>query len=539
MHYPVYLSPLVIGLSMAVSTSVLAAEPVPLQKIPFSTLRQMIHLTLPNAKPTAAVSTDSLRFISQHVDKNKIAHMRMQQDYAGFPVFGGYAILHSTRSVKSILQAEHDVRMNGMMYRGLSAELGRPSSQFVQQGALALNNFKARYPEQSISDTKVTPMVYIDEQHRAFWAYKVSVLLDADDKIPERQMAIMDAKTHAIFVQWNDIKTARVYAQGMGAGGNQTVGEYQYGNDRPLLEMSRDDFLGRCFMENTHVKVVDMASRYKALNAAMSFSCPVERSPGDNTYWTGYEGDGYDVKNGGYSPSNDALYAGTMIKLMYSNWYDLDVLMTGTKPMQLVMRVHYGKEYENAFWDGQQMTFGDGELATHPLVSLAVGAHEISHGFTEQHANLDYFGQSGGMNESFSDMAAQTAEYYAYGKSSWTIGADILKKDSGYIAWRFMDKPSRDGRSIDTADRYHRGMDVHYSSGVYNRLFYLLANQPGWDPRQAFHVMLKANMDYWTPYTTFNDGACGVIKAAEDLELSVDDVKQSLDNVAVNYQDCD
>lgn len=538
MHYSVYLSPLVIGLTIAASTPVISAEPVPLQKTSFSALRQMIDITLPTNK-LAAVPTDSLRFISQHIDNNKIAHVRMQQDYAGFPVFGGYAILHGTGSANSIVQATHEVRMNGLIYRGLSAELGQPSPQFVQQATLALDAFKARYIKQPISDAHVIPMIYIDEQHRAFWAYKVSVLLAADDKIPERQTAIMDAQTHAIFVQWNDIKTARSRVKGIGFGSNQKLGESQYGGDRPLLEMSRDNSLALCYLENNHVKVVDMASHYKAPNLAMAFSCPMEHSPGDNTYWTGYKGDGYDMKNGGYSPSNDALYVGTMINLMYKNWYDLDALSDGKKSLQLVMRVHYGKDYENAFWDGQQMTFGDGDQTMYPLVSLSVGAHEISHGFTEQHSNLDYFGQSGGMNESFSDMAAQTAEYYAYGKSSWMIGADILKRGSGSNAWRYMDKPSRDGRSIDTADRYRKGMDVHYSSGIYNRLFYLLANQPGWNPRQAFYVMLKANMDYWTPYSSFNDGACGVIKAAEDLVLSVDDVKQSLDTVAVDYQDCD
>ena len=223
---------------------------------------------------------------------------------------------------------------------------------------------------------------------------------------------------------------------------------------------------------------------------------------------------------------------------MYSEWYNLHVLTVDEKPMKLVMRVHYGEGYENAYWDGEQMTFGDGDTMLYPLVSLGIGAHEISHGFTEQHANLEYFGQSGGMNESFSDMAAQTAEYFSVGKSSWAIGSEVMKEDSGYVALRFMDEPSRDGRSIDSADQYLEGMDVHYTSGVYNRLFYLLAHQPQWDVKQAFHVMVKANMDYWTPYSTFDEGSCGVINAAKDLGYSIDDVKQVLDEVAINYQAC-
>ena len=136
-------------------------------------------------------------------------------------------------------------------------------------------------------------------------------------------------------------------------------------------------------------------------------------------------------------------------------------------------------------------------------------------------------------------MAAQAAEYYSRGKSSWSIGAEVMKEDSGYNALRYMDEPSRDGASIDRADQYQPGMDVHHSSGVYNHLFYLLANQPEWTVNQAFYVMVKANMDYWTPYSTFDQGSCGIINAAKDLGFSVDDVKQSLDQVAINYSNCD
>ncbi|WP_336118282.1 M4 family metallopeptidase, partial [Klebsiella pneumoniae] len=74
-------------------------------------------------------------------------------------------------------------------------------------------------------------------------------------------------------------------------------------------------------------------------------------------------------------------------------------------------------------------------------------------------------GQSGGMNEAFSDMAGEAAEFYMRGKNDFLIGYDI-KKGSG--ALRYMDQPSRDGRSIDNASQYYNGIDVHHSSGVYN-----------------------------------------------------------------------
>lgn len=103
------------------------------------------------------------------------------------------------------------------------------------------------------------------------------------------------------------------------------------------------------------------------------------------------------------------------------------------------------------------MLFGDGATMFYPLVSLDVAAHEVSHGFTEQNSGLIYRGQSGGMNEAFSDMAGEAAEFYMRGKNDFLIGYDI-KKGSG--ALRYMDQPSRDGRSIDNASQYYNGIDA-------------------------------------------------------------------------------
>ncbi len=544
-----YLSPFVVCLAIAVSPGH-AAERVPLSNASFPSLQQSFRLALPgskttvaaasSAKPTNATNADNkLQFVQQHTDANKVTHVRLQQQYAGFPVFGGYAIMHTAKTAQSLLSAKNDVKMNGAIYRGLETELGQPPLAFVEHATAALQQFKAQYQHLAVSEDKVTPMVYIDDNQRAFWAYKVSVLVTYTDKIPERPTAIIDAQTLKPFKQWNDVKTIRSEVTGMGFGGNHRTGIYQYGKDLPLLQLSRDEVTNLCFLENDDVKVVDMRHQYTGPNRPMQFGCKASQLQSAGTYWTGYQGDGYDLNNGAYSPSNDALYTGQVIKSLYMDWYGLDVLTEGEKPMQLVLRVHFGEGYENAYWGGQQMTFGDGEEMMYPLVSLGVGAHEISHGFTEQHSNLEYFGQSGGMNEAFSDMAAQAAEYYSVGKSSWTIGAEILKEESGYTALRFMDIPSRDGRSIDNAEQYNDEMDVHYSSGVYNRFFYLLANQPQWDVKQAFQVMVKANMDYWTPNSTFAEGGCGVISAANDLGLPTTSVKQVLDQVAISYKNCD
>jgi pseudolysin len=536
MYKNIFFIPLVAYFASAISP-IYAADQLVLKKTSFPVLKHSFGLMVPGAVKLAGAPADALQFVQQHTDENKITHVRMQQHYAGFPVFGGYAIMHSKQSAQMLSSAKN-VETNGVIYTGLQAELGQPSPVFLEHANLALQQFKAQYQQYSLDDGHVTPMVYIDAEHKAFWAYKVSVLVYHDDGIPERPTAILDAQTLKPYLQWNDVKTLRLPINGIGFGGNPQTGQYQFGKDFPALQLHRDNIFGVCYMENKNVKVVDMFHKYRAPNSSMHFDCDKPESSSTNTYWTGYQNDGYDLENGAFSPSNDAMYVGQVIHRMYKEWYKVNALTVNGKSMRLVLRVHFGDKYENAFWDGRQMTFGDGETMMHPLVSLGIGAHEISHGFTEQHANLEYVEQSGGINEAFSDMAAQAAEYYSQGNNSWMIGAEVMKAGSGYKALRFMDEPSRDGVSIDRADQYQEGMDVHHSSGVYNRLFYLLSNQPQWNVQQAFHVMVKANMDYWTPNSTFADGACGIINATRDLGFSVGDVRQVLEQVAISNLNC-
>ena len=542
MHQNRYLLSLSGCLAFAIS-SVHAATPMLLQKSSYNELQHYFQLSPDSMNhvlnPLALSHGNRLKWVQAHRDEKNVTHVRFQQQYAGFLVFGGYAIVHQLGSHSILGIQKNTVKMNGMLYRGLETELGQPPAQLVERSKTALQKFKAKYQSFVMDEAKVTPMIYIDDQNKAFWAYQVSVLVIHDNSPPDRPTAILDATTLKPFLEWNDLKTLRSSIKGLGFGGNHHIGQYQYGKEFPALSLSRDPVLGVCYMENKGVKVVDMLHKSTGSNLTMQFQCKQEGYQlSTKTFWLGRQGDGYDKENGAYSPSNDALYVGQVINKMYKEWYGVDALTLKGKPMRLTMRVHFGQHYENAFWDSRQMTFGDGDTLMYPLVTIGIGAHEISHGFTEQHSDLIYVGQSGGMNEAFSDMAAQAAEFYSQGENSWSIGSDIMKEESGLKALRFMDEPSRDGRSINRVEQYSKGMDVHHSSGVYNRLFYILAHQPQWDTRKTFHIMVKANMDYWTPYSTFEEGACGIISSAEDLGYSRADVIDALDQVGISDIHC-
>ncbi|AMP04383.1 thermolysin metallopeptidase, catalytic domain protein [Collimonas pratensis] len=234
----------------------------------------------------------------------------------------------------------------------------------------------------------------------------------------------------------------------------------------------------------------------------------------------------YKAVNGAFSPLNDAHYFGNVVFNMYQAWLNLRPIS-----QTLYMKVHYGNNYENAFWDGSAMNFGDGASTFYPLVALDVSGHEISHGFTEQNSGLVYSGMSGGMNEAFSDMAGEAAENYMKGTNDFLVGTEIFKASG---ALRYMANPTQDGRSIDNAKNYTSSLDVHYSSGVYNKAFYLLATTSGWSTRKAFEVMADANHLYWTANSTFNQGACGVEKAAADRGYLVADVTAAFKGVGVS-----
>lgn len=144
-------------------------------------------------------------------------------------------------------------------------------------------------------------------------------------------------------------------------------------------------------------------------------------------------------------------------------------------------RVHYGNGYVNAFWDGSKMTYGDGDgVDFGPLVSLDVAGHEMTHGVTENSAGLTYSGESGGLNEATSDIFGTLVEFHAANAADpadYLIGEEFDLKE--HLGFRRMDQPSADGSSLDCWSPGAKDVDVHYSSGIGNHFFYLLAEGSG------------------------------------------------------------
>ncbi|MCH9648753.1 MAG: pre-peptidase C-terminal domain-containing protein [Deltaproteobacteria bacterium] len=208
--------------------------------------------------------------------------------------------------------------------------------------------------------------------------------------------------------------------------------------------------------------------------------------------------------------------------------------------------VHYQNNYNNAFWNGSQMVYGDGDGTTFsPLSgSLDVVAHELTHGVTEFESNLIYARESGGINEALSDIFGAAAEAWSDGAisaSTWLLGEDIYTPNGpSNDALRYINNPTADGYSKDyyperlypgscTPSNSNDQCGVHGNSGIANMAFYLMV-QGGTHPRgvtsnsvpalgmsKAEQIFYRAQTSYLTSSSDFSALRTATAQAAQDL----------------------
>ena len=490
--------------------------------VSFAAKREKV--TLGNSISTAAFSSDSELINSLNLEqdvelealrtfdlKNGGQVTRYQQKYKGIPIWGEQVIIGSDSS--------HLVDYSGgYLLREIGMDLGLSTMSPNLTADEALELLKSQSQHLLAEDAylyqneKSELNIAMDAQGKARLVYYTSYFADSQTRqAPTRPHALIDAKPGEIIDQWDGLAFEES-RKGTGPGGNIKTGKYYYGKDFPAMMVTSSG--SKCTLSYENVKTAHLRNSSSG-STPWAFDCY------DNDYL-----DGGDI-NGAYGPLNDAHYFGEMVFRMYKEWYD-----TAPLTFQLLLRVHYGRNYENAFWNGSSMTFGDGLTTFHPLVGLDVVSHEVSHGFTEQNSSLVYRNQSGGMNEAFSDIAGEAAKFFMNGDNDFLVGANIFKAEGR--ALRYMCNPPQDGKSIGHADDYRNGLDVHYSSGVYNKAFCILAKKDGWGVQKAFDLFVDANQKYWTANVNFNDGSCGTLKAAKDRGYEQRDVIEAFADVGVS-----
>jgi len=280
-----------------------------------------------------------------------------------------------------------------------------------------------------------------------------------------------------------------------------------------------------------------------------------ESNPTPGTIYTNSSntwGDGLQYVNGGSTTNANGQTAAVNALWGLMNTYDTLKNVLGWQSLDgnntaTYIAVHVDTLYDNAFFEPgcKCMYIGDGGTSFNNLGSIDVIGHEMGHGVTDATSNLTYSGESGGLNEATSDINGEMVE--AYGRAGgtgtvipatgndWVMGREISKSGTPL---RWMYKPSKDGKSPNAWSSTLGTLNVHYSSGPNNRMFYFLSQGSSSDsaseyyssylvktPRamtgigndKAFRIWFKANTTKFTASTNYADARNKVLAAAEEL----------------------
>ena len=377
------------------------------------------------------------------------------------------------------------------------------------------------------------------ERYELAWLVRTRMRLGEQ---PVHHDTIVSAVDAAVLDRWNMLQTVT------------GVGKSQYNGEVPLSTTLKDGMY----------HLLDPERGKGGTFGAMAITNANHGSSAGKVYTnaTNTWGDGKQFVEGGSTvgPNGQTAAVNAMWGLMNTydalknvlGWRSLDGRDTAT-----YIAAHVNRGYDNAYYSDtcRCMFVGDGTFFT-SLGAIDVIGHEMGHGVTNATSDLVYSGESGGLNESHSDISGEVVEAYARagGKgdsfpedgNDWQLGTEISRNATPL---RWMYRPSKDGSSPDAWSTSLRRLDVHYSSGPNNRMFYFLSKgsradsagdyhskylvkQPqamtGIGLDKAFRIWFHANTTKFTSSTNYADARAKMIEAAEELYG-----KESRESVAV------
>ncbi|MET7276396.1 M4 family metallopeptidase [Streptomyces flaveolus] len=377
-------------------------------------------------------------------DRDGTLHTRYERTYDGLPVLGGDLVVTTAASGKT----EQVVKATAKAIKPATVTPKITAAKAEQQAVSAAKAAGAEQPDADRAPRKViwagngTPVL----------AYETVVGGLQEDGTPNELHVVTDAATGAKLYEYQAIH------EGTGNtmySGTVTLGTAQSGSSYTLTDTARGNH------------------KTYNLNRGTSGTGTLYSGP-DDTWGNG-------SASNTETAAADAHYGAALTWDYYKNVQGRSGIRGDG--VGAYSRVHYGNNYVNAFWSDSCfcMTYGDGSGNTHPLTSIDVAAHEMTHGVTSNTAGLNYSGESGGLNEATSDIFGSSVEFYANNSSDvgdYLIGEEIDINGDG-SPLRYMDKPSKDGASKDSWYSGLGGIDVHYSSGPANHFFYLLSEGSG------------------------------------------------------------
>lgn len=254
---------------------------------------------------------------------------------------------------------------------------------------------------------------------------------------------------------------------------------------------------------------------------------------------------------GNYTDENSkasvsAHYNAGIVTDFYKNFYNRNSLDNAL--MEIDSFTHYKTNYNNAFWDGYEMIYGDGDGTRFTYLSgdLGIVGHEMTHAVINHTANLYYHNQSGALNESIADTFGVLIKTYnkynvanggnwTFNPSDWVIGEAVYTPGTPGDALRSLASPTICGQP-DIMSNYQNLPDteagdyggVHENSGIMNKAAYLLAQSVGME--KTAKIYYYALNHYMSMYTDFNGAQNCLYQAASDLYPTVPSVRAAVDN---------
>jgi vibriolysin len=425
-------------------------------------------------------------------------YLRMGQTFKGVPVFGAGVVVGTNESKFSSARGNVLKGLEGFdITPSISKDAAMSAAKNLYLGKVT-NRIAAIAYDRESNQLVIVPGEKGAAPRLAFYVKFNTELQGGVD--PMQLNAFVDAHTGEIIKSWNGIHSL---SQASGPGGNAKVARTW--NAQLDVEPSGTQFQ----MDTARLRTTNMRNG----------------TTGQGTIVVG------PLNPIGDAAINDAHGFSEAVFNMLVDWQGENSI--NGAGFKLISRVHYSTAYENAFWDGAQMTYGDGASTFYPLSGSAdVAGHEINHGYTSFHSNLTYSAQSGGLNESFSDIAGEVTEaYIKQAAPDMLVGADIFKSATG--ALRYMCNPTMDGRSIDNLANY-ANQDVHLTSGISNKAFCrtvarFATGSPTGAPTMAATLRASrawyvANKQIWTAGTTFVQGCQGTVDAATLLGFTATEI---------------
>ncbi|MFH9583756.1 M4 family metallopeptidase [Streptomyces luteogriseus] len=453
------------------------------------------------------------------VDEDGTRHVRYDRTYHRLPVLGGDFVLHLNPD--GTYRGTSRATKSALALTSVTPKVTAPKA-----ADLAANLLRAAHLGETLKRLTAKPRLVVDALHGApKLAWQTEAVAHDELGNPVGRTVLTDARTGDRIDAWDSMESASGDGKSL-YGGTVPLETTASGSSYRLKDATRG---------GTYTGDAENKTDKCLLTICLTRAPATLFTDADNQWGTGAAADRSTV-------AVDAQYGTDVTWDYYKNVHGRSGIAGDGKGS--FNRVHYGKDYNNAFWDDNCfcMTYGDGDgKLMGPLVSLDVAGHEMSHGVTSKTAALTYSGESGGLNEATSDVFGTLVEFHAANaedRGDWLIGEKVVRSGLGREALRFMDKPSKDGKSADCWNAKLGDLDVHYSSGVGNHFAYLLAEGSGRKTLNGVaydsptcdgstvtgigraklgRIWYRALTVYMTSSTTYADARTATLSAAKDL----------------------